>query len=249
MQAIQVHEFGEAEVLGYENIPDPQPGRGEVLIRVEAAGVNFIDIYHRRGWYPLETPFVPGLEAAGIVEALGEGVTDLAVGDRVAFGMVNGAYAQQIAAPVRALVPVPAGVSAQQAAAVMIQGLTAHYLACDTYPLKPGDTALVHAAAGGTGALLVQIAKKRGARVIGTVSTAEKERLAREAGADEVIRYTEVDFEAAVKDLTGGRGVEVVYDSVGKDTFEKSLNCLRPRGYMVLFGQASGPVGPLDPQI
>jgi NADPH2:quinone reductase len=249
MKAIRVHAFGDAQALRYEDVPDPQPGAGEALIRVKAAGVNFIDIYHRLGWYPLKTPFIVGLEAAGTVEAVGEGVTEVVAGDRVAFGMINNAYAEKVVAPARHLVPVPDGISAQQAAALMIQGLTAHYLACDTFPLQPGQTALIHAAAGGTGALLVQVAKKRGARVLGTVSTAEKEALARESGADEVIRYTEVDFEAAVKDLTGGAGVEVVYDSVGKDTFDKSLNCLKPRGYLVLFGQASGPVEPFDPQI
>jgi NADPH2:quinone reductase len=218
-------------------------------VKIEAVGVNFIDIYHRIGRYQGALPLTLGQEAAGTVDAVGPGVTEVKPGDRVVYASVQGSYAEYAVAPAWRLVPVPAGVDAQRAAAVMVQGLTAHYLACSTYPLKPGDTALVHAAGGGTGQLLVQIAKRRGARVIGTASTEEKAALAREAGADEMILYTQADFEAEVKRLTEGRGVDVVYDSVGKDTFDKSLNCLRRRGYMVLYGQSSGSVPPLDPQV
>ncbi len=249
MKAIRVHETGAPDVLRYEDAPLPEPGPGEARVKLEAVGVNFIDTYHRRGWYPLTPPFTPGVEGAGVVDAVGPDVSLVQVGDRVAYGMQVGSYAEYAVVPARLLVKLPDNVSAQQGAAAMIQGLTAHYLACSTYPLKEGDTCLVHAAAGGTGALLVQIAKLRGARVLGTVSTEEKAQIAKEAGADAVIRYTEVDFLEAVKELTGGKGVQVVYDSVGKDTFDKSLDCLAPRGYMVLFGQASGVVGPFDPQI
>lgn len=249
MRAIRVTEVGDPNVLECVDVPTPEPGAGEARVRIEVAGVNFIDTYHRRGWYPLPLPFTPGVEGAGIVDAVGEGVTEVAVGDAVAYGMSTGSYAEFAIVPSRVLVKRGDGVDAQNGAAAMIQGMTAHYLACTTYPLKAGDSCLVHAAAGGTGALLVQIAKLRGARVIGTVSTAEKERIAREAGADEVIRYTEVDFVEAVRDLTGGEGLEVVYDSVGIATFDKSLDCLKPRGYMVLFGQASGVVPTIDPQV
>lgn len=249
MRAIRVTEVGDPNVLTCVDAPMPEPGAGEARVRIEVAGVNFIDTYHRRGWYPLPLPFTPGVEGAGVVDAVGEGVTEVAVGDAVAYGMSTGSYAEYAIVPSRVLVKRGQGVDAQNGAAAMIQGMTAHYLACSTYPLKEGDSCLVHAAAGGTGALLVQIAKLRGARVIGTVSTEEKERIARAAGADEVIRYTEVDFAEAVRDLTGGEGVEVVYDSVGIATFDKSLDCLKPRGYMVLFGQASGVVPTLDPQI
>ena len=249
MRAIRVTEVGDPNVLTCVDAPMPEPGAGEARVRIEVAGVNFIDTYHRRGWYPLPLPFTPGVEGAGVVDAVGEGVTEVAVGDAVAYGMSTGSYAEYAIVPSRVLVKRGDGVDAQNGAAAMIQGMTAHYLACSTYPLKEGDSCLVHAAAGGTGALLVQIAKLRGARVIGTVSTEEKERIARAAGADEVIRYTEVDFAEAVRDLTGGEGVEVVYDSVGIATFDKSLDCLKPRGYMVLFGQASGVVPTLDPQI
>ncbi len=249
MKAIRIHEIGDPDVLRYEEVPLPEPGPGQARVKIEAVGVNFIDTYHRRGWYPVATPFTPGVEGAGVVDAVGPDVSEVVVGDRVAYGMNIGSYAEYAIVPSRLLVKLPEGVTSQQGAAVMIQGMTAHYLASSTYPLKSGDTCLVHAAAGGTGALLVQIAKLRGARVLGTVSTEEKARIAKEAGADEVIRYTEVDFEEAVKELTGGKGVQVVYDSVGKDTFDQSLNCLAPRGYMVLFGQASGVVGPFDPQI
>ncbi len=249
MRAIRVTEVGDPNVLTCVDAPMPEPGAGEARVRIEVAGVNFIDTYHRRGWYPLPLPFTPGVEGAGVVDAVGEGVTEVAVGDAVAYGMSTGSYAEYAIVPSRVLVKRGQGVDAQNGAAAMIQGMTAHYLACSTYPLKEGDSCLVHAAAGGTGALLVQIAKLRGARVIGTVSTEEKERIARAAGADEVIRYTEVDFAEAVRDLTGGEGLEVVYDSVGIATFDKSLDCLKPRGYMVLFGQASGVVPTLDPQI
>lgn len=249
MKAIRIHEPGDADALIYDDVPAPEPGPGQARVRLEAVGLNFIDIYHRRGLYPAPRPFIPGMEGAGVVDALGAGVTGVAVGERVAYTMVIGSYADYALVPAVKLAPVPAAVSTEQAAAVALQGMTAHYLALSTYPLKPGDTALVHAAAGGVGLLLVQIAKLCGARVIGTVSTAEKEELARGAGADEVIRYTEVDFEAEVKHLTGGRGVEVVYDSVGQTTFDKSLNCLKPRGMIALFGASSGPVPPFDAQI
>jgi len=249
MKAVRVHEFGKAEVLTYEEVEKPEPGEGEARIKVEAIGLNFIDIYLRDGRYPRPLPFTPGHEAGGIVDAVGPNVTDVKPGDRVAYAMVPGSYAEYAIVPDWKLIQIPAEVDTQAATAVMLQGLTAHYLTHSTYPLKEGETALVHAAGGGTGQLLVQIAKLRGARVIGTVSTEEKAALAREAGADEVIIYSQVNFEAEVKRLTDNVGVEVVYESVGKDTFEKSLNCLRPRGYLVLFGQASGSVPSFDPQI
>ncbi len=249
MKAIRVHEFGGPEVLRYEEVPLPEPGPGQARVKIEAAGVNFIDTYHRKGLYPLQLPFTPGVEGAGVVDAVGPDAEDVKPGDRVAYPLQIGSYAEYALVDAWKLVPVPEGVEPGQAATLMVQGLTAHYLTHSTYPLKPGDTALVHAAAGGVGQLLVQIAKRLGARVIGTVSTEEKARLAREAGADEVIIYAQADFEAEVKRLTDGRGVDVVYDGVGQATFEKGLNCLRPRGYMVLFGQASGPVPPLDPQV
>ncbi len=248
MKAIRVQEVGAPEVLQIVDLPVPEPGAGEARVKIEVAGVNFIDTYHRRGWYPMPLPFTPGVEGTGIVDAVGEGVTEVAVGDAVAYGMTAGSYAEYAIVPSKVLVKRAAGVDAQRGAAAMIQGMTAHYLACSTYPLKPGDTCLVHAAAGGTGALLVQIAKLRGARVIGTVSTEEKARIAKAAGADETVRYTEVDFSEAVRDLTEGAGVDVVYDSVGIDTFDRSLDCLKPRGYMVLFGQASGVVPTFDLQ-
>jgi len=248
MKAIRVHEFGGPDVLSYDDVPLPEPGPGEARVKLSAAGVNFIDIYHRKGQYPGKRPLTLGQEGAGVVDALGPDVADLKPGDRVAYASVQGSYAEYAIVPAARLVPVPAGVGLDLAAAVMLQGMTAHYLAASTFPLNPGDTALVHAAAGGVGQLLVQIAKRRGARVIGTASAAKLD-LARAAGADEVIGYNEEDFEAAVKLLTGGRGVDVVYDSVGQTTFDKSLGCLRPRGYMVLYGQSSGPVAPLDPQV
>lgn len=249
MKAIRVHEFGDADALQYEETETPAPGEGEVRVKIEAAGVNFIDIYHRTGAYASDLPITPGVEAAGVVDAVGSGVTDLAPGDRVAYAMQIGSYAEYAVVPAETLVPVPEELDLQPAAAVLLQGMTAHYLVHDTYPLQAGETALVHAAAGGVGHLLVQLAKRSGARVIGTVSTEEKAELARQAGADEIIRYTEVDFEEETQRLTDGAGVEVVYDSVGKDTFHKSLNCLKPRGYMVLYGQSSGAVEPIDPQI
>lgn len=248
MQAIRIHEFGGPEVLRADELPLPEPGPGEARVKLAASGVNFIDIYHRKGLYPGKLPFTLGQEGAGTVDAVGADVADVKVGDQVAYASVQGAYAEYAIVPAARLVPVPMGVPLDQAAAVMLQGMTAHYLAFSTFEIKPGDTALVHAAAGGVGQLLVQIAKKRGARVIGTASAAKLE-LARAAGADEVIGYNEEDFEAAVKQLTDGQGVDVVYDSVGKTTFDQSLNCLRPRGYMVLYGQSSGPVPPMDPQV
>ena len=248
MKAVRVHQYGGLEALKYEEVPTPEPGEGEARVKIDAVGVNFIDIYHRIGRYQGTLPLTLGQEAAGTVDAVGSNVTDVKPGDRVVYASVQGSYAEYAITPAWRLVPVPSGVNAQQATAVMIQGMTAHYLTFSTYPLKEGETALVHAAGGGTGQLLVQIAKRRGARVIGTVSTEEKAARAREAGADEVILYTQVDFEAEVKRLTNNVGVHVVYDSVGKDTFDKSLNCLRRRGYMVLYGQSSGPVPPVDPQ-
>jgi NADPH2:quinone reductase len=247
MQAIRVHSVGGPEVLRLEDVPVPQPGPGQALVQLEAIGLNFIDCYHRSGLYKLPLPFVPGQEAAGRVSALGPGVAGLRVGDRVAYAGTPGAYAEAAVVPAERLVPVSEKMEARTAAAVMLQGMTAHYLATGTYPLQPGDTALVHAAAGGVGLLLVQIAKLKGARVFGTVSTPEKARLAREAGADEVIRYTEQDFEAEVMRFTGGKGVNVVYDSVARTTFDKSLNCVGPRGVLALFGQSSGPVPPFEP--
>ena len=249
MRAIRVHAPGEADAMVLEETPDPQPGPEEAVVRLEAVGVNFIDVYHRKGLYPQPLPFTPGSEGAGTVVAVGPGVTSVKVGDRVASETLKGAYAQLAVARAERLVALPNGVDARTGAAVMLQGLTAHYLATSTYPLKPGDTCLVHAGAGGVGLLLTQLAVRRGARVISTVSTAEKEALAREAGAHDVIRYTERDFVAEVRWLTGGAGVQVVYDSVGRTTFDGSLDCLARRGMLVLFGQSSGPVPPFDPQI
>lgn len=246
MKAVRVHRPGGPEALTLEEIERPAPGRGEALVRLEAIGVNYIDVYHRSGLYPLAAPFTPGSEGAGGVEAVGEGVTEVRPGDRVAYAMQMGAYAGYAVVPAWKLVPLPAGIDARQGAAAMLQGMTAHYLTHSTYPLGAGETALVHAAAGGVGLVLVQMAKRRGARVIGTVSTGAKAKLAREAGADAVILYTEKDFAEETKRLTGDTGVDVVYDSVGRDTFEKGLGVLRPRGYMVLFGQSSGPVLPFD---
>jgi NADPH2:quinone reductase len=247
MKAIRVHAVGGPEVLIFEDAPAPAPGPKEALVRLSASGVNFIDIYHRIGLYPLPLPFIPGNEGAGVVEAVGGEVTDVRPGDRVAFAMTTGAYAELAVVPAWRLVPIPKSVDFEAAAASMLQGMTAHYLAHSTFPLKPGHQALVHAAAGGVGLLLVQMAKKCGARVLGTVSTEAKAEAARRAGADVIIRYTEEDFEAAVKRETDGRGLDVVYDSVGVTTFDKSLRCLKPRGMLVLFGQSSGPVPPVDP--
>src|SRR5881296_110827 len=249
MKAIRVHTPGGPEALRYEDVEQPTPGPGQVLVKIEAAGVNFIDVYQRTGHYKVPVPFTLGQEAAGPVAAVGPGVAEPRVGDRVAYTSILGAYAEYAVVPADRVVALPDGVSAKQGAAAMLQGLTAHYLATTTYPLKPGDACLVHAAAGGVGLLLCQIAKLRGARVLGTVSTEEKAALAREAGAEEVILYTREDFEAAVKRLTGGAGLQVIYDSVGKTTFAKGLSCLAPRGMMVLYGQSSGPVGPFDPQV
>ena len=249
MHAIRIHATGSSDQLIYEETTLPEPKAGEVRVKVTATGLNFVEVYHRKGLYGLPMPFTPGGEFAGVVDALGPGVTGFKPGDRVATASGAGGYADYALAPASLLAQVPAAISLEQAAAAMLQGMTAHYLASTTYPLKPGDTALVHAAAGGVGQLLVQIAKLRGARVIATVSTPEKAALARQAGADEVILYSQVDFEPEVQRLTGGKGLEVVYDGVGKTTFLKGLNLLKPRGMMVLFGQASGPVDPISPQL
>jgi NADPH:quinone reductase len=246
VKAIRVEEYGGPEKLVYREVERPGPKSGEALVRIEAIGVNFIDVYHRTGLYPLPLSFTPGSEASGTVEAVGDNVGEIQVGDRVAYAMSLGAYAEYAAVPAARLVKVPLGVDAESAAAAMLQGMTAHYLVTSTYALKPVDTALVHAAAGGVGLLLIQMAKRIGARVFGTVSTEEKARLAREAGADEVIIYTEHDFQEEIKRLTEGKGVEVVYDSVGKTTFMKSLESLAPRGLLALFGQSSGSVPPFD---
>jgi NADPH2:quinone reductase len=249
MKAVRIHTSGGPEVMRYEDAPEPTPKAGEAVVKVEAAGLNYIDVYFRSGQYKGEFPLTLGMEAGGTVTSVGPNVTDVKVGDRVAYTGVPGAYAQSAVVPAARLVTLPQGITAKQGAAAMLQGMTAHYLACSTYPLKPGDVCLVHAAAGGVGLLLCQIAKMRGARVIGTVSTEEKAKLAREAGAADVILYTQQDFEAEVKRLTDGKGVNVVYDSVGKTTFDKGFNCLRPRGLMALYGQSSGPTGPFDLQI
>src|SRR2546430_6648223 len=249
MKAIRIDAPGGSEVMKLVDGPEPQPKPGEAVVKIEAAGVNYIDVYQRSGQYKLQMPLTLGLEAAGTVTAVGPDVTEVKVGDKVAYTGVPGAYAQYAAVPAARLVALPQGVSARQGAAVMLQGITAHYLACSTYPLKKGDACLVHAAAGGVGLILCQIAKLRGARVIGTVSTDEKAKLAREAGADEVILYTKQDFVGEVKRLTNGKGLNVVYDAVGKDTFDKGFDCLVPRGMMVLYGQSSGPVGPFDLQV
>lgn len=247
MYAICIHEHGGPEALRYEEVASSAPSAGEARVRIEAAGLNYIDIYHRTGLYPsTDMPFTPGMEGAGVVEAVGPDVTEVNVGDRVGYAMHQGSYTEEAIVPSRVLVPLPDSIDTQSAAAAMLQGMTTHYLTRSTYPLSASDTALVHAAAGGVGLLLIQMAKMVGARVLGTVSTPEKAELAKGAGADEVILYTETDFEAEVKRLTDGGGVDVVYDSVAKTTFDKSLNCLRPRGYLVLFGQSSGPVPPFD---
>lgn len=246
MKAIQISHTGGPEVLEYKEVPTPQPKPNEAVVKLAASGVNFIDIYHREGRYPSVTPFIPGQEGAGAVAAVGSEVKSLKAGDRVAYAGIMGSYAEYAAIAADRLVKIPDGLSEVDAAAVMLQGMTAHYLVYDTYPLKRGETCLVQAAAGGVGLLLVQMAHQIGARVIATVSTKEKAQLARDAGADEIIYYTEQDFEAETKRLTNHKGVEVVYDSVGKTTFEKGLNVLRPRGYMVLFGGSSGAVPPFD---
>lgn len=250
MKAVRIHMFGGPDVLSYEEVPLVEPGAGQVRVKIEAVGVDYVDIVRRAGRFPAQFPASVGEEAAGVVDAVGPGATEVHVGQRVAYTGQPGAYADFAVVAASALVPIPDGVDTRTAAAVMMQGMTAHALAVSAYPLKKGETALVHAAAGGLGLLLVQIAKRQGARVIGTVSTEEKAHLAREAGADEIILdYTQIDFVSETRRLTNGAGVHVVYDSVGKDTFERSLDSLRPRGYLVLFGQSSGPVPPFDPQV
>ena len=248
-KAIRIHETGGREVLRLEEIPVPAPAQGQLLVRIEAVGLNFIETYHRTGLYKVALPFTLGSEAAGTVESLGPGVMGVKTGDRVASVNFIGAYAEYALLPAERAIVLPEAVTSRQAAAVMLQGITAHYLATSTYALSKGDTCLVHAAAGGLGLLLCQIASRRGARVIGTVSTEEKAALAREAGASEVILYTKTDFAAEVKRLTNGAGLQVIYDSVGRTTFSAGLGCLVPRGLMVLLGQSSGPVEPFDPQI
>ncbi len=249
MKAIRVQSYGGPEVLTFEEIPAPTPGAGHALVRVEAAGVNFIDVYQRMGTYKIPMPFTLGQEGGGTVSAVGDGVTAVKPGDRVAWTSILGSYAEQAVVPADRLVVLPQGMSTRQGAAIMLQGMTAHYLSHSTYPLKAGDTCIVHAGAGGVGLLLTQIAKLRGARVLTTVSTPEKAALSKAAGADEVVLYTKDDFEAAAKKMTGGAGVQVVYDSVGKTTFDASLHSLAPRGMLVLFGQSSGLVPPVDPQV
>ena len=248
MKAIRIHEQGGPAVLRYDDIPMPAPGPGQARVRLEAAGVNFIDMYQRSGQYPVPLPLTLGQEGGGVVDAIGEDVTTVAVGDRVAYASVMGGYAEYAVVPADRLVPVPAAVPMRDAVALMLQGMTAHYLTHSTFPVKAGDIVLVHAAAGGVGLLLTQLATVLGARVIATTSTEAKAQLAREAGAETVIRYDQEDFAPAVRRLTDGRGVDVVYDSVGKDTFEGSMDALRPRGYLVLFGQSSGAVPPFNIQ-
>lgn len=249
MKAVRVHEVGGPEALRYEDVPDPSPKPGEAVVKVDAAGVNFIDVYHRTGLYKVPLPYTLGQEGAGTVESVASDVADIRASDLVAWAGVAGAYAGKACVPAARLVRLPGDISSREAAAVMLQGMTAHYLATSTYSLKPGDTCLVHAAAGGVGHLLCQIAKLRGARVIGTVGSPDKAKLARQAGADETIDYTRQNFEAEVKRATSGKGVEVVYDGVGKTVFDKSLNCLAPRGMMVTYGNSSGPVPPVEPLI
>ena len=249
MKAIRIHQPGGPEALQLDDVADPSPGSGQAAVKLAAAGVNYIDVYFRTGQYKAQLPLTLGLEGAGTVTAVGSGVSDVKAGDNVAWTGVPGSYAQMNVVPADRLVKLPAGVSAKDGAAAMLQGMTAHYLVKSSYPLKKGDTCLVHAAAGGMGLLLCQMAKMLGATVIGTVSTEEKAALAKSAGADHVILYAKQDFEPEVKRITEGRGVDVVYDGVGASTFDKSLSCLRPRGYMILFGAASGPVPPLDLQV
>ena len=249
MKAVRFHEYGGPEVLRYEDIPEPEPGPGEAVLRLGASGVNFIDTYQRTGAYNVALPHVAGQEGAGEVVAIGEGVTSIAVGEHAGYTGTGASYAEYVKVSADRLVKLPEGVDDTTGAAVLLQGMTAHYLMASTFPLQPGHTCLVHAAAGGVGLLLTQMAKMRGAHVIGTVSTEEKAQLAREAGADDVILYTQQNFVAEVDRITGGAKLNVVYDSVGKDTFDGSLDCLAPRGYLVLFGQSSGRVPPVDPQI
>ena len=249
MRAIQIKAYGGPEVLELVEIPDPVPGPGEALVRVRIAGVNFTDIYQRTGTYPGTLPFTPGVEGAGVVEKLGSGVSEVKVGDRVGWVMIKGSYAELAVLPATRLVPIPASVDDRTAAAILLQGMTAHFLLTDCYRVQKGQWILIHAAAGGVGLLLTQVAHKIGARIIGTTSTDEKAKFAREAGADEIVLYTKEDFQEAARRITGGEGVSVVYDSVGKTTFLKSLDSLRPRGYMVLFGGSSGPAPTIDPMI
>src|SRR3954452_4089732 len=249
MKAIRIETQGGPEVMKLVDVPTPSPGAGQALVRVEAAGVNFIDIYQRSGQYKVPLPFTPGQEGGGVVEAVGPGVTEVKAGDRVAWAGPLGSYASHQLIPAARLVPVPRGLDSRSAAAAMLQGMTAHYLITDTFPLRPGHMCLIHAAAGGVGQLFCQLASRAGAHVIGTAGGPDKVRLAKQAGAHEAIDYRAQDFEAEVKRVTAGAGVHVVYDSVGKDTWEKSLRCLRPRGMLVLFGQSSGPIPAIDPQI
>ena len=249
MRAGRVHAHGGPETLTVHDVDTPEPGAGEARVRVEAAGVNFIDVYHRTGQYSLELPATIGMEGAGVVDAIGPDVRDVQPGDRVAYAMQMGSYAEYAIIEDWKLVPVPADIETQDAAALMLQGMTAHYLTHDTYPLGAGETALVYAPAGGVGQLLVQLGKRAGAHVIGVTSTPEKAEIAREIGADAVVLYPEQDIEVDVKRITDDEGVDVVYESVGRATFEQSLNCLKPRGYCALYGQASGAVEPLDPQV
>jgi NADPH2:quinone reductase len=249
MKAVRIHETGGPGALKYEDVPSPQPSQGDALVKIEAIGVNFIDVYFRSGVYKTSFPYTPGMEGAGVVSAVGAGVSGLKEGDRVAYAMHAGAYAEYAVVPAWKLVKLPANVDFVQGAAIMLQGMTAHYLAYSTFPLKPQHTAVVHAGAGGVGLLLTQIARRIGTTVITTVGSEEKAELSRKAGANHVILYTKQEFDKEVKQITNGVGVDVVYDSVGVNTFERSLNCLRPRGYMVLFGQSSGVVPPLDPGV
>ncbi len=249
MKAIRVHETGGIDKLLYEDIPAPSPDLVQALVKIDSIGLNFIDVYFRSGLYKSPLPFVPGMEAAGTVDTIGQNVADLKPGDRVAYAGIIGAYAEYALVPAEQLIKMPDGMDFETAAAAMLQGMTAHYLTYSSFPLRKGETVLLHAAAGGVGLLLIQLAKKIGACVIGTVSSEKKAELARNAGADHIILYTQSDFEQEVKKITSGTGVDVVYDSVGRATFEKSLNCLRPRGMMVLFGQSSGPVPPINPAI
>jgi NADPH2:quinone reductase len=249
MKAIQIRKNGGPEVMALTELPVPEAAAGQAVVKVEAAGVNFIDVYQRNGLYSVQLPYVLGMEGSGTVSRIGSGVDTLAVGDRVAWSAAPGSYAEYVAAPVDKLVKVPEAVGFPEAAAVMLQGMTAHYLAVDTYPIKKGDTVLIHAAAGGVGQLLVQVAKRRAARVLATVSTEPKAELARKAGADHVILYSRTDFVEEVKRLTDGAGVNAVYDGVGRTTFLKSLDCLSRRGMLVSFGQASGKIEPIEPAI
>jgi NADPH:quinone reductase len=249
MKAVLIEQFGGPDALKIEDVPEPEPRNGQALVRLEAIGVNFIDIYHRTGLYPNPLPFTPGSEGAGIVEAVGPGVGEVKIGDRVAYAMGVGSYAEKALVPAWRLVRLPDSISTEYGAAVMLQGMTVHYLVRGSFAIQKGDSALVHAAAGGVGLLLVQIAKHLGAFVIGTVSTEEKAQLARRAGADEIIFYTKQNFLEETRRITAGKGVSVVYDSVGQSTFERSMECLKPRGYLVLFGQTSGPVSPFSPSL